>query len=142
MRGKNEHKDLPSQTGAPRPLFIVTVVQFQELQVGRETLLMSNRSLAEDSLTRRPRLCNGKFQLAKKYRELSNLAAACWEKQSQLGELTGWWFQDLEGALGCSRQAAPHWGNCDRCASPGHLQGSLWTVWRDALLRRPSVRAL
>lgn len=65
----------------------------------RETLLVSNRSLAEDSLTRRPRLCNGKFQLAKKYRELSNLAAACWEKQSQLGELTGWWFLDLEGSL-------------------------------------------
>lgn len=71
--------------------------------MGREMLLMSNRSLAEDSLTRRPRLCNGKFQLAKKYRELSNLAAACWEKQSQLGELTGWWFLDLEGALRCSR---------------------------------------
>lgn len=65
----------------------------------RETLLMSNRSLAENSLTRRPRLCNGKFQLAMKYRELSNLAAACWEKQSQLGELTGWWFLDLEGSL-------------------------------------------
>eukprot|EP00066_Takifugu_rubripes_P020329 XP_011609595.1 PREDICTED: vacuolar protein sorting-associated protein 37B-like isoform X1 [Takifugu rubripes] len=61
--------------------------KFQELQVGREMLLMSNRSLAEDSLTRRPRLCNGKFQLAKKYRELSNLAAACWEKQSQLEAL-------------------------------------------------------
>lgn len=105
---------------------------------------MSNRSLAEDSLTRRPRLCNGKFQLAKKYRELSNLAAACWEKQSQLGELTGWWFRDLEGALSCSRQADPHWGKTqsDHCESSGHLQGSLWTVWRDAFLRRPSVRAL
>lgn len=108
----------------------MAVVQFQELQVGREMLLMSNRSLAEDSLTRRPRLCNGKFQLAKKYRELSNLAAACWEKQSQLGELTGWWFLALEGALGWSRQADPHWGKTpsDRRVL-GTLEGSLWTVW-------------
>lgn len=92
---------MPERIGAT---LIVTPVQFQELRVGREALLMSNRSLAEDSLTRRPRLCSGKFQLAKKYRELSNLAAACWEKQSQLGELTGWWFLDLEGArIGWSR---------------------------------------
>lgn len=69
-------------------------LQFQELQVDRETLLTSNRSLAEESLARRPRLCNGKLQLAEKYRELSNLATTCWEKQSQLGELTGggFWF--------------------------------------------------
>ncbi|KAM6984095.1 vacuolar protein sorting-associated protein 37D [Tautogolabrus adspersus] len=58
--------------------------KFKELQVERETLLTSNRSLAEDSLARRPRLCNGKLQLAEKYRELSNLATTCWEKQSQL----------------------------------------------------------
>ncbi|XP_070839170.1 vacuolar protein sorting-associated protein 37D [Chaetodon trifascialis] len=58
--------------------------KFQELQVDRETLLTSNRSLAEESLARRPRLCNGKLQLAEKYRELSNLATTCWEKQSQL----------------------------------------------------------
>ncbi|XP_041657535.1 vacuolar protein sorting-associated protein 37D isoform X2 [Cheilinus undulatus] len=58
--------------------------KFQELQVERETLLTSNRSLAEESLARRPRLCNGKLQLAEKYRELSNLATTCWEKQSQL----------------------------------------------------------
>ncbi|GLD46388.1 vacuolar protein sorting-associated protein 37D, partial [Lates japonicus] len=57
---------------------------FQELQVDRETLLTSNRSLAEESLARRPRLNNGKLQLAEKYRELSNLATTCWEKQSQL----------------------------------------------------------
>lgn len=52
-------------------------------------LLTSNRSLAEESLARRPRLCNGKLQLADKYQELSNLATTCWEKQSRLGELTG-----------------------------------------------------
>lgn len=58
--------------------------KFQELQVDRETQLTSNRCLAEDSLARRPRLNNGKLQLAEKYRELSNLATICWEKQSQL----------------------------------------------------------
>ncbi|KAM4620262.1 vacuolar protein sorting-associated protein 37D [Polymixia lowei] len=58
--------------------------KFQELQLDRETLLTSNRSLAEESLARRPRLNNGKLQLAGKYRELSNLTTACWEKQSQL----------------------------------------------------------
>ncbi|KAM9332423.1 vacuolar protein sorting-associated protein 37D [Pholidichthys leucotaenia] len=58
--------------------------KFQDLQVDRETLLTSNRSLAEESLARRPRLNNGKLQLADKYRELSNLATTCWEKQSQL----------------------------------------------------------
>ncbi|CAB1415518.1 unnamed protein product [Pleuronectes platessa] len=57
---------------------------FQDLQVDRETLLTSNRSLAEESLARRPRLNNGKLQLAEKYRELSSLATTCWEKQSQL----------------------------------------------------------
>lgn len=54
----------------------------------RETLLSSNRSLAEESLSRRPRLCNGRVQLAQKYRELSGLTQTCWEKQSQLGEST------------------------------------------------------
>lgn len=58
--------------------------KFQDLQVDRETLLTSNRSLAEESLARRPRLNNGKLQLAEKYRDLSNLATTCWEKQSQL----------------------------------------------------------
>ncbi|XP_073335665.1 vacuolar protein sorting-associated protein 37D [Pagrus major] len=58
--------------------------KFQELQVDRETLLTTNRSLAEESLARRPRLCNGKLQLAEKYRQLSNLATRCWDKQSQL----------------------------------------------------------
>ncbi|XP_069001991.1 vacuolar protein sorting-associated protein 37D [Embiotoca jacksoni] len=58
--------------------------KFQDLQEDRETLLTSNRSLAEESLARRPRLNNGKLQLAEKYRELSNLATACWEKQSRL----------------------------------------------------------
>ncbi|XP_071362556.1 vacuolar protein sorting-associated protein 37D isoform X2 [Trachinotus anak] len=55
-----------------------------ELQVDREMLMTTNRSLAEESLARRPRLNNGKLQLAEKYRELSNLATKCWEKQSQL----------------------------------------------------------
>lgn len=58
--------------------------KFQELQTDRETLLTTNRSLAEESLAQRPRLNNGKLQLAEKYRELSNLATACREKQSQL----------------------------------------------------------
>ncbi|XP_020564815.1 vacuolar protein sorting-associated protein 37D isoform X2 [Oryzias latipes] len=58
--------------------------KFQELQVDRETLLTSNRSVAEESLARRPPLNNGKLQLAEKYKELSNLVTTCWEKQSQL----------------------------------------------------------
>ncbi|XP_056141489.1 vacuolar protein sorting-associated protein 37D [Lampris incognitus] len=58
--------------------------KFQELQLDRETRLTSNRGLAEKSLTRRPRLNKGKLQLAEKYKELSNLTTACWEKQSQL----------------------------------------------------------
>ncbi|KAM9729741.1 vacuolar protein sorting-associated protein 37D [Menidia menidia] len=59
--------------------------KFQDLQLDRETLLTTNRSLAEESLARQPRLNNGKLQLAEKYRELSNLVTTCWEKQSQLG---------------------------------------------------------
>ncbi|XP_077596006.1 vacuolar protein sorting-associated protein 37D-like isoform X1 [Stigmatopora nigra] len=59
--------------------------KFQELQVDREMMLVSNRSLADNSLARQPRLNNGRIQLAEKYRELSNLANVCWEKQSQLG---------------------------------------------------------
>ncbi|XP_045573121.1 vacuolar protein sorting-associated protein 37D-like [Salmo salar] len=62
--------------------------KFQELQVDREILLTSNRSLAEESLARRPRLNNGKLQLAEKYRDLTNVATACREKQSRLGEST------------------------------------------------------
>ncbi|MED6287570.1 hypothetical protein CHARACLAT_017719 [Characodon lateralis] len=58
--------------------------KFQELQVDREMLLTSNRSLAEESLAQRPCLNNGKLQLAEKYKELSNLITTCWEKQSQL----------------------------------------------------------
>ncbi|XP_077360984.1 vacuolar protein sorting-associated protein 37D [Festucalex cinctus] len=59
--------------------------KFQELQVDREMMMASNRSLADDSLARQPHLNNSRLQLAEKYRELSNLANACWEKQSQLG---------------------------------------------------------
>ncbi|XP_010869171.1 vacuolar protein sorting-associated protein 37D [Esox lucius] len=58
--------------------------KFQELQVNREFLLTSNRSLAEESLARRPRLNNGKLKLAEKYRELANLKTACRDKQSRL----------------------------------------------------------
>lgn len=58
--------------------------KFQELQLDRENLLTSNRGLAELSLAQRPRLDTGKLQLSDKYRELSNLATSCWEKQSQL----------------------------------------------------------
>ncbi|KAM8834760.1 vacuolar protein sorting-associated protein 37D [Synchiropus picturatus] len=58
--------------------------KFQELQVERESLLSSNRTLAEESLARRPRLSHGKVQLAEKYRELSCLASACSGKQSRM----------------------------------------------------------
>ncbi|CAL8364587.1 unnamed protein product [Lota lota] len=58
--------------------------KFQELQLQRESLLASNRGLAEESLAHRPPLNTGKLQLAEKYRQLSNLTTACWEKQRQL----------------------------------------------------------
>ncbi|KAL1274541.1 hypothetical protein QQF64_027355, partial [Cirrhinus molitorella] len=58
--------------------------KFQELQLDRETLLVTNRSLAEESLSHRPHLQNGKRQLAAKYEELAKLTAACREKQSRL----------------------------------------------------------
>uniref|UniRef100_A0A672ZQZ1 Si:ch211-284f22.3 n=1 Tax=Sphaeramia orbicularis TaxID=375764 RepID=A0A672ZQZ1_9TELE len=67
-----------------------TESEISDLFLCLETLLTSNRSVAEESLARRPRLNNGKLQLAEKYRELSNLATTCWEKQSQLGEFTPW----------------------------------------------------
>ncbi|XDV19892.1 hypothetical protein PO909_025289, partial [Leuciscus waleckii] len=57
-----------------------------ELELDRETLLVTNRSLAEDSLSNRPHLQNGKRQLAAKYEELAKLTTACREKQSRLGE--------------------------------------------------------
>lgn len=110
----------------PNPFFcpmwhqlILTFVQFQDLQVEREKLLVSNRSLAEDSLTRRPRLSNGKFQLAKKYRELSDLAALCWEKQSQLGELMVCWWSRTSRARGSG-------GEVIRSNSTVLEQGSSW----------------
>ncbi|XP_030648997.1 vacuolar protein sorting-associated protein 37D [Chanos chanos] len=58
--------------------------KFQELQVDREMLLTTNRSLAEESLSHRPRLQNGKLQLAAKYEQLAVLTTACREKQSRL----------------------------------------------------------
>ncbi|XP_017316110.1 vacuolar protein sorting-associated protein 37D isoform X1 [Ictalurus punctatus] len=58
--------------------------KFQELQVEREAMLVINRSLAEESLAHRPRLQNGKIQLAAKYEELAKLAASYREKQSRL----------------------------------------------------------
>ncbi|XP_047665535.1 vacuolar protein sorting-associated protein 37D isoform X2 [Tachysurus fulvidraco] len=56
----------------------------KELHVERDTLLATNRSLAEESLAHRPRLQNGKLQLAAKYEELAKLAASYREKQSRL----------------------------------------------------------
>ncbi|MBN3311605.1 VP37D protein, partial [Atractosteus spatula] len=58
--------------------------KFQELQVDRETMLTTNRSLAEESLSRQPGLQNGKLQLADKYRKLEHLATVCREKQRRL----------------------------------------------------------
>lgn len=58
--------------------------KLQNLQVERENLLSSNRSLAELSLAKRPHLNSGKVTLSNKYHELSNLATSCWEKQGQL----------------------------------------------------------
>lgn len=52
----------------------------------RDSLLATNRSIAEESLARRPRLQNGKLQLAAKYKELEKLTASYREKQSRLGE--------------------------------------------------------
>lgn len=62
--------------------------KFQELQLDRETLLATNRSLAEESLSHRPHLQNGKLRLAAKYEELAKLTTACREKQSQLEAFT------------------------------------------------------
>ncbi|KAF5899829.1 vacuolar protein sorting-associated protein 37D-like, partial [Clarias magur] len=50
----------------------------------RDSLLAANRSIAEESLARRPRLQNGKLQLAAKYKELEKLTASYREKQSRL----------------------------------------------------------
>ncbi|CAL8398799.1 unnamed protein product [Boreogadus saida] len=58
--------------------------KFQELQLQRESLLASNRGLAEESLARRPPLNTGKLQLAEKYRQLSDLTTVCREKRKQL----------------------------------------------------------
>ncbi|XP_056602348.1 vacuolar protein sorting-associated protein 37D [Triplophysa dalaica] len=62
--------------------------KFQEQQLDRETLLATNRSLAEETLSRRPHLQNGKLQLATKYKELAKLTTVCREKQSQLEAFT------------------------------------------------------
>ncbi|CAL8268161.1 unnamed protein product [Merluccius merluccius] len=58
--------------------------KFQELQLQRDSLLASNRGLAEESLARRPPLNQGKVQLAERYSQLSALTTACWEKRRQL----------------------------------------------------------
>uniref|UniRef100_I3K6N3 VPS37 C-terminal domain-containing protein n=2 Tax=Oreochromis TaxID=8139 RepID=I3K6N3_ORENI len=84
-QSKSEAK-LQELCHCPNTFSVLCSAVFQELQFDREMLLTSNRSLAEESLARRPRLNNGKLQLAEKYRELSNLATTCWEKQSQLGK--------------------------------------------------------
>ncbi|XP_059405892.1 vacuolar protein sorting-associated protein 37D [Carassius carassius] len=62
--------------------------KFQELELERETLLVTNRSLAEESLSHRPHLQNGKRQLAAKYEELAKLTTACREKHSRLEAFT------------------------------------------------------
>ncbi|XP_016413408.1 vacuolar protein sorting-associated protein 37D-like [Sinocyclocheilus rhinocerous] len=62
--------------------------EFQELQLDRDSLLVTNRSLAEESLSQRPHLQNGKLQLAAKYKELAKLTTACREKQSRLEAFT------------------------------------------------------
>lgn len=72
--------------------------KFQELQLERENLQTSNRSLAERSLTQRPRLDAGKLQLSHKYRQLSELTASCWEKQSML-EARGHSLQSAQNRL-------------------------------------------
>lgn len=72
------------QDEAKMELIIRTNHKVQELQVDRDDLLTSNRGLAELSLAQRPHLDSGKLQLSHKYRELSNLATSCWEKQRQL----------------------------------------------------------
>ncbi|XP_058857698.1 vacuolar protein sorting-associated protein 37D-like [Acipenser ruthenus] len=56
----------------------------KELQLERDTMLTTNRSLAEESLSLRPRLDNGKLQLAGKYQELELLSASCQEKQERV----------------------------------------------------------
>ncbi|XP_016342836.1 vacuolar protein sorting-associated protein 37D-like [Sinocyclocheilus anshuiensis] len=61
---------------------------FQELQLDSDSLLVTNRSLAEESLSQRPHLQNGKLQLAAKYKELAKLTTACREKQSRLEVFT------------------------------------------------------
>ncbi|MGH0170006.1 UNVERIFIED_CONTAM: hypothetical protein FKN15_057995 [Acipenser sinensis] len=57
-------------------------------------MLTTNRSLAEESLSLRPRLDNGKLQLAGKYQELELLSASCQEKQERIAkahlELSPW----------------------------------------------------
>ncbi|XP_048873612.1 vacuolar protein sorting-associated protein 37D [Brienomyrus brachyistius] len=58
--------------------------KFQELHLARDILLTTNRSLAEESLSLRPRLQNGKLQLAQKYQELEKLSSGCRDKQRQL----------------------------------------------------------
>ncbi|XP_064157183.1 vacuolar protein sorting-associated protein 37D-like [Anguilla rostrata] len=79
----NELRDL-LQDEATMDQIIRLSQKFQGLQVDREALLTANRGLAEENLSRRPRLQNRKLLLAEKYRELEELMAACREKQSRL----------------------------------------------------------
>uniref|UniRef100_A0A8C4SC20 VPS37D subunit of ESCRT-I n=1 Tax=Erpetoichthys calabaricus TaxID=27687 RepID=A0A8C4SC20_ERPCA len=58
--------------------------KFQELQEDRDTILLSNRSLAEKTLSHQPEFDNGKLKLADKYQELEQLMQSCRGKQERL----------------------------------------------------------
>ncbi|KAJ8280172.1 hypothetical protein GJAV_G00051400 [Gymnothorax javanicus] len=79
----NELRDLLQDEGTMDQIIRLSQ-KFQGLQVDREALLTSNHGLAEQNLSRRPRLLNCKLLLAEKYQELEKLATVCREKQSRL----------------------------------------------------------
>uniref|UniRef100_A0A452GR12 VPS37 C-terminal domain-containing protein n=1 Tax=Gopherus agassizii TaxID=38772 RepID=A0A452GR12_9SAUR len=79
-------------------------LQFQSLQLERETCLASNHALAKENLSLQPRLENGKASLAIKYQELRETREACQEKQQRVGEWSHPWspqsaLSQLQAAL-------------------------------------------
>ncbi|XP_064425085.1 vacuolar protein sorting-associated protein 37D [Latimeria chalumnae] len=56
----------------------------QDLQLEREMLQAVNHSMAEENLSLKPRLENGKLNLASKYQELGETLVACRQKQSRM----------------------------------------------------------
>ncbi|KAL0973186.1 hypothetical protein UPYG_G00200060 [Umbra pygmaea] len=58
--------------------------KFQRLQCAKDTMLVSNSSLAETSLSHKPVLRNGKLWLAKKYQDLEELTNIIRAKQNKL----------------------------------------------------------